>query len=503
MTTPDYLAAQHNAVAGFHLRELFSRRRATRALVVSNDPIADKMSGPAIRAWEMAQALAATVDVTVAVPEASDKLASGVSFAVYESDDDLRVLANESDVVLVQGYAVRRAPALARTRAVLVVDLYDPWIFENLEILSDQAEANRMHRIDMSVLHQLLAEGDFFICASERQRDYWLGMLSAQVRVTDGAYARDPTLRALIDVVPFGLPDRPPRHEKQVLRGVHPAIGEDDPVVIWGGGTWDWLDPVTVIRAFSHVVREVPNAKLYFLGMQLSTPNVAQMEMVDQALTTARDLKLEGTSVIFGDWAPYDLREAYLLEADVAVIAARDVAEARLAFRTRALDYFWAGLPVVTTSGDVLADVVTSERIGEVVPPGDVEAFVAALLKLLRNPGLRAECARNGLRVSERYRWPVAVEPLRRVAREPWRWRGARNLAAHDDAPTEETQLLLAHMRRQQHDIDHLRSYATTLEESLAHAQRRLDILRRTPAYPVFRAAQRIRRWAGAPLDRE
>ena len=215
---------------------------------------------------------------------------------------------------------------------------------------------------------------------------------------------------------------------------MHPAIGEDDPVVIWGGGTWDWLDPVTVIQAFSHVVREVPDAKLYFLGMQLSTPNVAQMEMVDRAVNTARDLKLEGTSVIFGDWAPYDLREAYLLEADVAVIAARDVAEARLAFRTRALDYFWAGLPVVTTAGDVLADVVTSERIGEVVPPGDVDAFVAALLKLLKNPGLRAECARNGLRVAERYRWPVAVEPLRRVAREPWRWRGARNLAAHDDA---------------------------------------------------------------------
>jgi hypothetical protein len=257
-----------------------------------------------------------------------------------------------------------------------------------------------------------------------------------------------------------------------------------------------------VIEAFSYVVREVPNAKLYFLGLQLSTPNVAQMEMVDRALNIARELKLAGSSVIFGDWAPYDLREAFLLEADVAVIAARDVAEARLAFRTRALDYFWAGLPVVTTAGDVLADVVTSERIGEVVPPGDVRAFADALLKLLKNPGLRAECARNGLRVAERYRWPVAVEPLRRVAREPWRWRGARNLAAHDDAPTEETQLLLAHMRRQQDELDHLRTYTATVEESLGHAERRRDHLRRTPADPVFRAAQRIRRWARAPLGR-
>ena len=69
--------------------------------------------------------------------------------------------------------------------------------------------------------------------------------------------------------------------------------------------------------------------------------------------------------------------------------------------------------------------------------------------------------------------------------------------------PTEETQLLLGHMRRQDVELVHLRNYAATLEASLAHAQRRLDLFRKTPAYPMFRAAQRIRRWAGAPVEKE
>jgi hypothetical protein len=46
-----------------------------------------------------------------------------------------------------------------------------------------------------------------FICASERQRDYWLGMLGGRDRLTQAQYTLDPTLRLLIDVVPFGLPD--------------------------------------------------------------------------------------------------------------------------------------------------------------------------------------------------------------------------------------------------------------------------------------------------------
>ena len=35
--------------------------------------------------------------------------------------------------------------------------------------------------------------GDFFVCASERQRDYWLGMLAAEGRITPTRTPTTPT----------------------------------------------------------------------------------------------------------------------------------------------------------------------------------------------------------------------------------------------------------------------------------------------------------------------
>ena len=52
--------------------------------------------------------------------------------------------------------------------------------------------------------------------------------------------------------------------------------------------------------------------------------------------------------------------------------------ETRFAYRTRIADYLWAGLPVVTSAGDVLGDHVAARRLGRAVAPGDDEAFAVA-----------------------------------------------------------------------------------------------------------------------------
>ncbi|HVE95236.1 MAG TPA: glycosyltransferase, partial [Acidimicrobiales bacterium] len=411
---PEYVEVQRKIVSGFGLDQVFSRHRAHRVLCVSSDEIGEKMRGPAIRAFEIARALSPTVGVAVAVPGDTDTTIDGIPTLGYADEGALVRLAQASDVVLIQGYTLRRFPALSGVPSVLVVDLYDPWLFENIELHGEGPGADMALRQDVSVLNELIDAGDYFICASERQRDYWLGMLSARSALDSSTYASDPTLRNLIDVVPFGLPSHRPRHLRPVLKGVHPAVAEDDLVVLWGGGTWDWFDPISVIEAWPIVVDRIPNAKLYFLGLQLASPDVAPMKMAEWAVRRAEQLGLAGTSVIFGDWAPYELREAFLLESDVAVSAAKDLAETRLAFRSRILDYLWAGLPVVTTSGDVLSDLVHEKELGIVVPPSDVGQLAHALVQLLADPGRRAACAARATHVAEDMSWARSVEPLRR-----------------------------------------------------------------------------------------
>ncbi len=502
----EYAELQERLVTAFGLDRVHTKARASRVLIIANDPIAEKMSGPAIRAWEIAKALAGTADVTVAVPVESTLDAPGVTLEPYDDEAALFALAQTADVILVQGYTIAKNPSLKRVPTVVVVDLYDPWLFENIELHTDEPRGDAALAGDVAVLNELLDEGDFFICASERQRDYWLGMLSARDRLTQGQYALDPTLRKLIDVVPFGLPARAPQHVKPVLKGVHPAIAADDLVVLWGGGTWDWFDPLSVIDAFKVVVDQVPNAKLYFLGFQLDTGGAKVMRVAEMAKRRAQELGLAGKSVIFGDWAPYDLREAYLLEADIAVTAVRDLAETRLAFRTRVLDYLWAKLPVVATEGDVLSDLVRDERLGIVVPPGNPPALAGAMVRLLKSAELRATCAGNAGEVAKRFTWQGAVAPIRGVVAAPWQWDDARGLRPRGRRLTEEQRRLMDDRNRAFGtgstrtlfpgvQFADLAAYVTHLENVVQSQERRLSLLRKTPLYPAFVAAKKVRDW--------
>ena len=118
----------------------------------------------------------------------------------------------------------------------------------NLEALESRY-ADELVPYTTQLLRAQVARGDYFFCASERQRDYWIGMLAGLGRVTSAAYRADPDLRQLIDVVPFGIPGEPPRRTAPGVRGVVAGIGDDDPLLIWNGGLWGWFEPELFIRA--------------------------------------------------------------------------------------------------------------------------------------------------------------------------------------------------------------------------------------------------------------
>jgi hypothetical protein len=76
-------------------------------------------------------------------------------------------------------------------------------------------------------------------------------------------------------------------------------------------------------------------------------------------------------------------------------------------------------LPVVTTVGDVLGDLVETRGLGRGVPPSDVSAWVDALETLLDDAGARERAQSAIAEVRGEFLWPRVVEPLRRLVREP------------------------------------------------------------------------------------
>jgi GT2 family glycosyltransferase/glycosyltransferase involved in cell wall biosynthesis len=391
---------------------------ALNVLIVTGDPIGKKLSGPGIRAWHMAEALSVSHDVTlVSLSGVDEALSSAFRLSHVEPGDDKTFSGWESwaDTIIFQGHAMELFPSLRSSSRHLIVDIYDPMHLEQLEqarhLPAEQWE-KQVADASATIETQLLV-GDYFLCASERQRHFYLGQLTTLGRVSPAGYSDDPHFERLIGVVPFGLPRANPVHTRPALKGVTPGIGKDDHVIIWSGGIYDWFDPLTLIRAVAELARKRPSLRLFFMGTAHPHPGVPEMPIITASRELAQELGVLGQQVFFNDsWVDYDDRQNYLLEADLGVSTHRSHIETTFSFRTRILDYLWASLPMVVTEGDHFADEVTRHGLGKTVPAGDVEALVDAIDSALFDEKFRTRARTSLRKVRESYRWDTVLAPV-------------------------------------------------------------------------------------------
>ena len=340
----------------------------------------------------------------------------------------MKAAAKESDVVISQGLVLARFPFVGKLAKHLVIDLYDAYLLEYLAHKHPQHPQWGYLRQWYRLNEQML-QGDFFLCSSERQWDYWLGRLCALGRLNPDEHQRDSSFRSLVGIVPFGLSAQPPVRTESVLRGIVPGVGSQDFLLLWAGGLWQWLDPLTVIRGVAEAAKQQPNIRLVFLGAQDPNPNNRPMSMAEESRSLARELGLLDKHVFFYPvWAPYEQRQNFLLEADVGISAHPASVESRYAFRTRVLDYIWAGLPMILSQGDYFGDFVVRERVGPALPPGDVMAWKEAILALADNPDLRQEMHSRLQALAPRFYWEAVAAPLVEYCNQPYNTRRASRL---------------------------------------------------------------------------
>jgi glycosyltransferase involved in cell wall biosynthesis len=211
-------------------------------------------------------------------------------------------------------------------------------------------------------------------------------------------------------LVPSGLPDEPP--QPTGTRGARDrfGLGDDDEIVLWTSAVWPWLDAETPIRAMALLAERRPSARLVFMARQ---DRAIGQDAAAQAERLATQLGLAGRHVFFNDgWVAYDERADWLLNADCAVSCHLPSLETRFSWRTRYLDCFWAGLPIVCTRGEVLADRVERDDLGATVPERDPDAVAVALEGVLER-GRKAYGPRLAA-VADELRWSRATAPLAR-----------------------------------------------------------------------------------------
>lgn len=388
-----------------------------RVLVISHDVVGQQMAGPGIRYYHLARVLADEFETILAIPDSSDGQLSTTEFEVvrYNLNDwqTLEPTALTVQVIIFPSDITNIFPKLNQLNIPLVIDGYDPLLVEWLALHNHLPPEEYLPHWDnrMADLGKQYLAGDFFICASERQRDWWIGLLEAHGRINPHTFQENPSLRKLIDLVPFGLSDVPPKHTRPIIKGVWPGIAQDDKLILWGGGLWPWLDPLTAVRAIAKVHEHRPEVRLIFPGTR--HPNPIHENIVSHNEGTkqlAQELGLLDTVVFFGDWVPYSDWSNVLLESDVALSLHYDSLETRLAFRSRIFDYIWAGLPTVATHGDATSDLLARFSFNRLVDDGDAEGVATAILELLDSP--KQQFTTEFAQARQQLTWQEAARPL-------------------------------------------------------------------------------------------
>jgi glycosyltransferase involved in cell wall biosynthesis len=326
--------------------------------------------------------------------------------------ENLLRYSRDADVAIVQGHAANELFAHAAAIPT-VVDLYDPFVVENLHYYPSRGGEVYSH--DHATLIQSLLHGDLFLCASEAQRLFYLGALLTTGRVNPIAFESDPTLHALIRIAPFGV--SPPGNA-----GVSPALGSDShatagktpalPGVLFGG-IYDWYDPILAIEAVSIARASLPDMTLTFTTHPNPslTPQGKLAEAIEHVKRNAYDF------VYFEPWTPYEDRGAFFSRFGAALMTFSQSIETDLAMRTRVYDYIWGGLPIVTSPAPGTNELLTRYGVGTIVPSDSPGDFAEALVRVLG--GERTRMRDGAKRFVEEHQWSRALQPLVDFVRAP------------------------------------------------------------------------------------
>jgi glycosyltransferase involved in cell wall biosynthesis len=384
-----------------------------KILINCLDHINESMAGPAIRSWEFANQLSKNHEVSVLSPNRSTLKPKKFSL----KQDSKTVFIEEikkADFLISQTVRPKVAKLARKYNTRIILDAYDPITIEALESNSAEDFGLRVALNKNLLLEQSssFCFADSIICASEKQRDLWFGVLSAMNRITPAIYDQDNSLRNLIDVVPFGLSSTPPKKKSTNVLRKKFGLKDDDFVLLWGGGIWNWFDPISLIEAVGQLEGKV-QVKLVFMGIDHPNKKITRMPMVELAMKKSKELGLTDKSVFFNEgWVPYKERQEFLLDADAGVSMHYDHLETRFSFRTRILDYIWASLPIIATQGDSFAELVEEEGLGEVVKYKDSKSIAQAIEKLASDKAYYKQVQKNLHATQKDFYWEKCVLPI-------------------------------------------------------------------------------------------
>lgn len=183
------------------------------------------------------------------------------------------------------------------------------------------------------------------------------------------------------------------------------------PTLIYMGSLegWDGLD--VVLQALPKIKNEIPQVRLLIIG-RTTTLYEAYLKNLVQKLEL-------NDAVYFLGRKDYTQLPTYLKESDIGLAVFQPIELRQYAFSLKVIEYISAGLPVITTKGIEMEDVVNKYNCGEIVD-FDKDAVAKSIILLLKDKQRYNTYAQNAKRYSQEFDWAILLEKAYDLIKQCW-----------------------------------------------------------------------------------
>ncbi|MCX7018668.1 MAG: glycosyltransferase [Candidatus Sumerlaeota bacterium] len=341
-------------------------------------------------------------------------------YGLVPTNDRQQILATLHDVLRKEPFDCIVAVNLNAAAIVCRLETILPMWFDLNGHLMGEAQAKcRVYGDDTYLRHfwkrerAVLRRGDRFSSVSHKQMYAVLGELGAVGRLNLHTFSH-PFVSVVPNAVCEDFWNTALYPAEKSYRGV--VFPMDAFAVLWSGGFNTWTDCRTLAGALSLAMEQNPRIHFVATGGAIPSHDELTYEMFKSEMTKTG---LRNRCHLL-DWV--ETRELFPLykECDLGINIDSLNYETLFGARNRLTNLMAAGLPVLTTLGTEISEIIDENHIGYTVRIGRVQELADAMLRVAVNPVERRQIAyRAKTYCLENFTYEATTHPLTRWAEKP------------------------------------------------------------------------------------
>jgi hypothetical protein len=341
-----------------------------KILIISFGPLpitsGSVVEGGGLRCWGLANGFSKLdCDISVAYPSwygGDIDIYKNINILKWNDISDLKeIIKNYSHIIVSYcygNYSVEIKNSLSSDQR-LILDCYVPIHVEvsarSSKKLIDEYQS---FESDRKSWEEVLRSGDYLLCASDQQKNYYFGILYGLGLLNPINYRNSDN----IIVAPFGI------HGEYNLSKIKPISNHFDKnpnsiKILWFGGIYPWFD-INVLIESVKILRAKHNITLTIVGAKNPFNNHPDFVEIAQNIIKIADDEDNKDFLYVADWVPYEDRFAWFADCDNVITINKDGIENYFAWRTRLLDYLESSTSFLTNGGDPLSEELISLGLG-------------------------------------------------------------------------------------------------------------------------------------------